>query len=258
MSPLLILVVSIISSYSSCILALKSCPNCGHISVPYPLSTGPGCGDQLYKVRCNAGTLWLDALNGTYRITSINSPTQSLIIRPPGFANNKCIAADFQSQGIQLDNNLPFNITSSNTVLLMNCTSDMYARSLNCSSSSFCHKFISTNSIAKAACGTLPICCWFKTGGSNNEFRIRVRAERCSAYQSFVNLDTNLPVRKWPEPGVEIEWALPQEPMCKLLVDCRDLLNSMCLPDLASAGQKRCLCKAGFKWDPIKGICQSK
>lgn len=225
MSPLLMFIVEIFSSYTICILALKSCTNCGHIPVPYPLSTGPGCGDQSYKVRCNAGTLWFDALNGSsYIITSINPLSQSLIIRPPGRIKNKCIAADYQGQGLQLDNNLRFNISSSNTLMVMNCSIEMLQKPFNCSSTSICHSYIRDNPVAKAACGALPVCCWFKTGGSINEYRIRVRAERCAAYQSFVDLDLSLPVSKWPEPGVKTEWALPREPTCKLPVDCQDLL----------------------------------
>lgn len=193
----------------SCIrslMALKYCLNCGHIAVPYPLSTGPDCGDQLYKVRCNEGSLWLDALNGSSSmITSISPVNQRLIVRPPGFANNTCIAAEYGSQGIELDTNLPLNISGNNAVLIMNCSNDMLTKAYSCSSSSICHNYIRENAVAKAACGNLPRCCWFKTGGSVNEYRIRVREGRCAAYLSFVNLDMDLPASKWPEPGVEIE-----------------------------------------------------
>ncbi|KAH7514499.1 hypothetical protein FEM48_Zijuj11G0095900 [Ziziphus jujuba var. spinosa] len=233
----------------------KRCPDCGLTRVPYPLSTGPDCGDPQYKVRCNAGTLWFDTLNGSsYVITSINQLNQRFVIRPPGLADNKtCMAADFGSQGIILDDNLPFNITSSNTVVGMNCSSHVLQLSVNCTSSSPCHDYIKQNVVANRACGSLPFCCFFKTGGSINAYRIRVRKERCSAYESFVNLDASLPVNKWPEPGVEIEWALPEEPICKSSVDCRDLVNSVCLP---YNGNRRCLCKTGYQWDPINGICQ--
>lgn len=150
MSPLLMIIVEIFSSYTICILALKSCTNCGHIPVPYPLSTGPGCGDQSYKVRCNAGMLWFDALNGSsYMITSINPLGQSLIIRPPGLIKNKCIAADYHGQGLQLDNNLRFNISSSNTVMVMNCSIEMLQKPFNCSSTSICHSYIRDNPVAK-------------------------------------------------------------------------------------------------------------
>ncbi|KAK6244935.1 hypothetical protein QUC31_011344 [Theobroma cacao] len=258
MLPLLILTMAMLVSTDP-VMALKLCPNCGRMSVPYPLSTGPDCGDPWYKVRCNAGTLRLDGLNGSsYMITSINPMTQTLIIRPPGFAQNTCMAADFGSQGIQLDSNLPFNITSTNTVMIMNCSIAVlqeYA-ALNCSSTSICHDYIKGNQEARAKCRALPVCCWFATGGTVHAHRIRVRPERCSAYQSFVNLDMNLPVSKWPAPGLEMEWLTPEEPRCKLPEDCNGLLNSVCLPDPVNVGQRRCLCKSGFQWDPIHGICR--
>ncbi|KAH9672483.1 Wall-associated receptor kinase-like 20 [Citrus sinensis] len=196
MSPLLMFIVEIFSSYTICILALKSCTNCGHIPVPYPLSTGPGCGDQSYKVRCNAGTLWFDALNGSsYMITSINPLSQSLIIRPPGRIKNKCIAADYQGQGLQLDNNLRFNISSSNTVMVMNCSIEMLQKPFNCSSTSICHSYIRDNPYAVG---------------------LRLAGPLMNIGSEFVQKG-----------------------------------------DAESAGQKRCLCKAGFQWDPISGIGKS-
>lgn len=84
------------------------------------------------------------------------------------------------------------------------------------------------------------------------------RPDRCMAYQSFVNLDLTLPVAKWPEPGLEIEWALPQEPDCILPVDCRGLKGSRCLPVPGRVGQQRCFCRVGQHWDPTTGLCQSK
>ncbi|XP_020539980.1 wall-associated receptor kinase-like 20 [Jatropha curcas] len=247
--------------YNRQVLANRRCPNCGQSPVPYPFSTSPACGDPLYKITCKANALWFNALNGSsYLITSINPLTQRLTIRPPGFAKNTCMAADFASQGFQLDSNLPFNITGSNTVIIMNCSQLVFEffSALNCSSTSRCHDYVKENAVAKAACGAIPeqICCWFKTGGSLNEYKIRVRTERCSAYQSFVNLDLESPVSKWPEPGLELEWSLPQEPMCKTTADCQDLPNSLCLPDPIGVRTKRCFCLAGFMWDPINGVCE--
>ncbi|KAM4090898.1 hypothetical protein ACJW30_09G097800 [Castanea mollissima] len=240
MLSLIVLIVTLLC-FTECVIAAKLCEDCGHTLVPYPLSTGPNCGDQSYKVQCKADTLWFNALNGSsYMITSINPQTQRLILRPSGLAKNTCMAADLWSHGIQLDDNLPFNITSSNTVMLMKCSIEMLQFSMNCSSASICHNYIR---------GTAA------TGGSFSEYRIRIRQERCSAYESFVNLDTYLPVNEWPQPGLEIEWALPHEPVCKMQVDCRDLANSGCLFNPASVG--RCLCKAGFQWDPINGICKN-
>ncbi|KAI4354557.1 hypothetical protein L6164_003408 [Bauhinia variegata] len=246
-------------SCSSFVNALKHCPNCGHTPVPYPLSTGPDCGDQSYKVQCNAGTLWFNALNqSSYQIISINPTTQRLTIRLPGFAKSTCMSADFQSTGLILDPNLPFNITSNNQVVYMNCTNKV-SDSWNCTASSICHDYIRDNAAVAKACGpsshASKICCSIKTGGSSTAYHIKVRKERCSAYESFVNLDISLPVKKWPEPAVELQWLLPMEPVCKVAKDCADQTNSACLVD--PSGVRRCLCKTGFRWDPINATCQS-
>ncbi|KAF8016425.1 hypothetical protein BT93_H1822 [Corymbia citriodora subsp. variegata] len=233
-----------------------TCPNCGNMTVPYPLSTGPSCGDQSYKVRCSFGTLFFDALNGSYVITSINPQLQRLVIRPSDWVDHACMSADFRSQGIYLDPSLPFNITSSNTLSLMNCSTEVLSSTLDCSPTSICHAYIRDNPLAAASCSNISLCCILKTGGSQNEYRIRVRPDRCMAYQSFVNLDTSLPVSKWePFRGLELEWELPQEPLCNSQVDCQSSANSMCSVDPMKAVQKRCFCQSGFRWDPIAGLC---
>ncbi|EEF32525.1 wall-associated receptor kinase-like 20 [Ricinus communis] len=255
-----ILMVALMS-YSPCAIAVRPCGNCGRLLVPYPLSTRPDCGDQHYKLRCTAGTLWFDGVNGSsYTIKTINPLIRRLIIQPPNLANNSCISSDFHSQGIQLDHNLPFNISSSNTILLLNCTDSVSHLKLNppmdCSPASICHNYIKEHA---AACIIAPLCCTFRTGGLQNVDALKVYVGECSAYQSFVNLDlkTVLALNKWPEPEVEIEWMLPQEPVCRTPVDCRELLYSKCLADPIIFGQKRCFCNAGFKWDPINGLCQN-
>ncbi|KAF3449086.1 hypothetical protein FNV43_RR09810 [Rhamnella rubrinervis] len=238
-------------------MAVRRCGNCGKTPVPYPLSTGPGCGDPWYKIRCTTGTLWLDALNGSsYMITSIDPLTQRIIIRPAGLLGNTCIAADFHSQGIHLDENLPFNITSSNTVLLLNCTNAMLSLQapINCTSTSLCHDYVRGNAVA---CGTTSLCCTLRTGGSQTAYMVRVQGGGCAAYQSFVNFDPTVAVKRWPSPGIELEWVLPQEPICKSPLDCKDLLNSKCLVNPVSVGQRRCFCNAGFNWDPSNGLCQN-
>ncbi|KAM1525250.1 hypothetical protein COP2_009947 [Malus domestica] len=255
---LLILTVSMLCCTGRNLATVNRCQDCGHTPVPYPLSTSPDCGNQHYKVRCHAGSLWFDALNSSsYLITSINPLTRRLIIRPPGLANNvTCMSADFKSQGLILDDNLPFNITSSNTVIGMNCSYEMLTLSKNCSSNSLCHDYIKHNAMAASACGCFQICCLFKTGGFTNAYKIGVMKERCSAYESFVNLDSfSGPLNSWPESGVEMMWESPREPECKVSVDCRGLSNSECLVD--RSGQRMCLCKTGFQWDPINAICQN-
>ena len=186
----------------------QQCSDCGNTSVPYPLSTAPTCGDQAYKIRCDAGRLLFDTVNNTYPITSVNPTNQRLVIKPATLSSNDtCVTSDIVYEGIQLNSSLPFNITSSNTILYLNCTETLLQSPLNCTSASLCHVYANqTDSVAP--CRDAGLCCTFRTGGSSTEHRIRVREAGCSAYTSFVNLDPNLPVDRWPEPGLEIQWAL--------------------------------------------------
>ncbi|XP_054780761.1 wall-associated receptor kinase-like 20 [Prosopis cineraria] len=241
---------------NSSFTAASHCPDCGHTHVPFPLSTNPHCGDPSYNVRCHKGALWFDTVKGSsYMITTINPQTQRFVIRPPSLASDHtCVSADFGTQGMWLDTNAPFNITSSNTLLLMNCSKEVLTLLWNCSSSSICHSYVKARA-AKACRGA--ICCNFRTGGSVTEYRIRVRKERCAAYVSFPNMDDSAPVSKWPEPGVEIGWELPQEPVCKAPPDCGSLANSTCSPVAAMGGMRKCLCNPDFQWDPVNGICQN-
>ncbi|GKV10043.1 hypothetical protein SLEP1_g21466 [Rubroshorea leprosula] len=210
------MVVLMLLACSRCAIGSLRCGNCGKILVPYPLSTGPGCGDQAYKIRCTAGTLWFDT-----------------------------VGSDIKTEGIQLDDNLPFNITGSNTILLLNCTDAMLHLQvpINCSSTSICHSYIKDN-VAAAECMKSQLCCMFKTGGSQTAYVVRVHSGGCLAYQSFVNIDSVRPPNKWPDPVMELEWALPQEPVSKTASDCKDLLNSKCLVDPMNQGQ-RTKCKHG-------------
>nr|GEX45851.1 wall-associated receptor kinase-like 20 [Tanacetum cinerariifolium] len=231
------------------------CPNCGTTQVPYPLSTGPNCGDQSYKVRCQMGTgsLFFDTLNNTYPITSISQTTQRFVIQPSNFLNNNntCVTADVSSQGLLLDPTLPFNITSGNTIMYLNCSESLLRSPLNCTSTSLCHSYIN-NSAEASSCSRAPICCTFRTGGSSTQYAIRVRDGGCQAYRSFPNLDYSLPVSRWPAPGVEIQWVSPPEPLCSNQTDCD--ASSTCLLS-SSGGVRRCLCNTGLHWDAIDGVC---
>nr|GLL26882.1 wall-associated receptor kinase-like 20 [Ipomoea trifida] len=239
-------------------MAALPCGNCGETPVPFPLSTGPKCGDQAYKIRCASGTLWFDALhNASYAITSINPQAQTMTVAPAPTVRGTCVSSDLGSEGIQLDQNLPFNITASNTVLLLNCTDNMLHLQvpINCSSKCVCHDYVEGTS-GLAPCKKGRLCCIFRTGGSQNEYMIRVHSQGCMAYQSFVNLNPALPLGKWPRPGLELMWDTPVEPACKTELDCRELPFSLCLPDPGNGGQKRCFCKAGRFWDATTGYCQ--
>ncbi|XP_010424819.2 PREDICTED: wall-associated receptor kinase-like 20 [Camelina sativa] len=235
------------------------CPNCGPMAVPYPLSTAPTCGDQTYRINCVAGKLYFGALHGSsYVITSINSVTQRIILRPPGLASSgSCVSPDVSKQGFELDPHLPFSITTSNTILLLNCSQAMLQAPIDCSPTSLCYSYIKNNA---SPCSKAPLCCTFRTGGSQTAYTIRINGGGCLAYQSFVGLNPNKeippPGKKWPDTGLELQWALPKEPVCKTDVDCNLLLGkSKCLPDPTSPGLKRCSCKKGLEWDPVNAIC---
>lgn len=68
-----------------------------------------------------------------------------------------------------------------------------------------------------------------------------------------MNLDSGLPVGRWPSPAVEIQWLLPVEPVYGSQADCDE--NSTCQADPGMGRVRRCYCKIGLSWDPIRGIC---
>ncbi|KAB2598288.1 wall-associated receptor kinase-like 20 [Pyrus ussuriensis x Pyrus communis] len=249
--PTLLLFAALLLTSAWCVLSLPRCPDCGTTTVPYPLSTSSTCGDQSYKIRCSAGSLLFDTLNNSYPIESVSPASQRLVLRPSAFLPNTCIATDIIHQGLQLSNSLPFNVTSSNTILYLNCTDTLLRSPLNCTASSLCHTYI--NGTGSVGSCKESLCCTFRAGGSSTSYMIRVRDSGCSAYTSFVNLDPGLPVDRWPEPGVELQWASPREPECGTQADCEGM--STCGSDPAVAGVRRCFCDSGFTWDPVQGLC---
>eukprot|EP01018_Ginkgo_biloba_P021619 Gb_11801 [translate_table: standard] len=231
---------------------ITPCPDCGSMHVPYPLSTGDGCGDPSYRVHCNSNKkLELGVLNGTsYPILSINPGSQRLIIQPAPLLPDVCATEDLRSEGILLNKSLPFNITSSNTLMLLNCSPRLLLSPLNCTSSSLCHQYIDQVEEAKP-CRSSGLCCTFVAGGSSSSYKIHVWNRGCRAYRSIVNVNPALPARQWTK-GVELQWVSPREPSCESQRNCGP--NSSCLQDRKSGGS-RCLCNTHFRWDPISGTC---
>ncbi|KAL7108671.1 hypothetical protein ACP275_06G126600 [Erythranthe tilingii] len=252
--PLLLpLLAALLLTYAVCALSLHPCPPCGTTAVPYPLSTAANCGDQSYKIRCVAGKLLFDSSNNTYPITSISPSIQRLTIAPSPLLPNACVAADLPSNGLQLNPTGPFNVSSGNTILYLNCTQSITESHLNCTQASLCHPYL--NAIG-GACRNAP-CCELHSGGTIR--RIRMRVSGCRAYTSFVDLDPGLPVNRWPQPAVALRWALPSEPTCVVQADCGS--GSTCGPDRSSdAGIKvnRCFCNSGLRWDPVAGLCSQE
>jgi hypothetical protein len=251
----------------------RVCPPCGSTEVPYPLSTADGCGDPEYKVRCAAAaaggtapTLLFDALNGTsYPITSISPASQRLVVSPAPFVSpGACVSVGAAaSRGVQLDPSRPFNVSSSNTVMLLNCTELLLRSPLNCSSNSLCHAYAGAAGSTASACAPLPLCCTFVAGGSSTSYRIRLGPQSCSAYRSFVGLDPSQPPATWGSRlGLELQWATPREPLCRTQADCEDGAAATCADDPSATGGagtvRRCLCVSGLVWNPIAGACQQQ
>jgi len=74
--------------------------------IPYPLSTGPNCGEHTYfKLDCNSSTgqVKFKAPSGTYRVASIDPSTRTFVIQV------KYVGYDRNSGATQLLNDsLPF------------------------------------------------------------------------------------------------------------------------------------------------------
>ncbi|XP_022720132.1 wall-associated receptor kinase-like 20 [Durio zibethinus] len=187
--------------------AFRVCPKCGKIRVPYPLSTDENCGDPRYRIYCNNGTVleFMSAPGFYYKILSINPWTNRLVISPPLIQENTCYSTDLGVGGLQLDENLPFNISTRNTVMLFNCSDNILLSPLNCSSSSFCRQFVDVKE-GYGCKGTL--CCHFLKDASMTSHRIRVRLGGCTAYTSVVDKQPDDPIEFWNF-GIELQWLPP-------------------------------------------------
>ncbi|KAG8067676.1 hypothetical protein GUJ93_ZPchr0005g15131 [Zizania palustris] len=244
----------------------RMCPPCGSAEVPYPLSTADSCGDPEYRIRCadSTSTLFFDALNGTsYPITSISPASQRLVVSPVPFVSpGACVSVGAPaSRGVQLNSSLPFNVSSSNTIMLLNCTELLLRSPLNCSANSLCHVYANATGSTASACAPLPLCCTFVAGGSSTSYNIRLGPQSCSAYRSFVGLDPSQPPSTWGSRlGMELQWVTPREPLCRTQTDCEDGSAATCADDPLSPSDagtvRRCLCVSGLVWNPLAGACQ--
>lgn len=186
---------------------LDACPKCGNMDVPYPLSTGDNCGDPRYRIYCNNDNLeFLSAEGFYYKILTINPSANKLVIASPMIQKDACYSSDFAVGGLKLDENLPFNISTHNTVMLFNCSFDILKSPLNCSSTSLCREFEQRDEQGSGCKGTL--CCHFLKDSAMTSHRIRVRAGGCTAYASVVDIKPGDPVDAWNY-GVELQWLPP-------------------------------------------------
>ncbi|XP_071740500.1 wall-associated receptor kinase-like 20 [Rutidosis leptorrhynchoides] len=175
------------------------------MDVPYPLSTNLNCGNPKYKLHCNetTGLEFISADEIYYKIINIDPKANRLVIRPPFISKDTCQSSDLQVGGFKLDDDSVFNISSRNTVLLLNCSDNILLSPLNCSSISICRQFEDKEG---ACAGSL--CCSYLKDASMTNHRIRVRVEGCSAYTSMVNIKPGASVDTWNF-GIELQWLPP-------------------------------------------------
>ncbi|CAN0914725.1 G-type lectin S-receptor-like serine/threonine-protein kinase At4g03230 [Linum grandiflorum] len=99
-------------SVSDIELTIRDCKPCGTNTIPYPLSTGPTCGDPIYSsFTCNnnTGLLTFKAINVSYIVTRIDRQLQKFFIQVD---DEYCTNNSTHSQPIviELDRSLPFTI----------------------------------------------------------------------------------------------------------------------------------------------------
>ncbi|CAL1393916.1 unnamed protein product [Linum trigynum] len=95
-------------SISDIELTKKDCKPCGTIIVPYPLGTGPNCGDPLYSsFACSnkTGLLSFVALSGSYTVTRIDKQANKFYIQ---VGDEYCGGESSDSKDVELDQTLPF------------------------------------------------------------------------------------------------------------------------------------------------------
>jgi hypothetical protein len=93
---------------------VRNCEPCGTNLIPYPLSTGPNCGDTIYfSFYCNtsSGQVSFKAPSGTYRVASINPSTRKFVIQ---FKHIENIYDRNPVGNLELNPSLPFNATIGN------------------------------------------------------------------------------------------------------------------------------------------------
>ncbi|KAI4363806.1 hypothetical protein MLD38_019978 [Melastoma candidum] len=74
-------------------LTARNCETCGTYTIPYPLSTGPKCGDPQYlSFHCNvsSGEVSFETENGTYRVTNIIPESRKFLIQADQEQTDSC------------------------------------------------------------------------------------------------------------------------------------------------------------------------
>ncbi|THG15953.1 hypothetical protein TEA_029912 [Camellia sinensis var. sinensis] len=91
----------------------RSCETCGTNIIPYPISTGPNCGDPMYKnfiCDYSTGQVSFQILRGTFQVININPETRKFVIK---VKKEGCDAKNSEPKDLQLSPLSPFNMLNS-------------------------------------------------------------------------------------------------------------------------------------------------
>ncbi|XVE49801.1 hypothetical protein DITRI_Ditri01bG0111000 [Diplodiscus trichospermus] len=105
----------------------RTCETCGTNVIPYPLSTGPSCGDPMYsgfncQTENDTGLVSFNANGQTYRVTSINPDTQRFSIQVEDA--EKCRVRGSVEKLLQLPPSSPFFVNNTCTPTKNNFSTD--------------------------------------------------------------------------------------------------------------------------------------
>ncbi|KAJ7948223.1 G-type lectin S-receptor-like serine/threonine-protein kinase [Quillaja saponaria] len=88
----------------------RGCEVCGSNTIPYPLSTGPNCGDPLYfSFTCSFGRVSFRTPGGTYRLRSINPELRRFSIQ---VYEHNCTDIPVLGEVLKLPKPSPFYLVS--------------------------------------------------------------------------------------------------------------------------------------------------
>ncbi|EXB58573.1 G-type lectin S-receptor-like serine/threonine-protein kinase [Morus notabilis] len=97
---------------------VRNCNPCGTSIVPYPLSTGPDCGDPIhytmyFSFQCSTstGSVTFKSPSGEYRVISTDPGNRKFVIQVEDFDN--CEARNSRGKNLQLNKSLPFSVSNS-------------------------------------------------------------------------------------------------------------------------------------------------
>ncbi|XWS63341.1 hypothetical protein CRYUN_Cryun06bG0087000 [Craigia yunnanensis] len=105
----------------------RICETCGTNIIPYPLSTGPSCGDPMYfnfscQTETDTGQLIFNASGRTYRVTNMNLETRRFSIEVEN--EEKC--RDSPEKLLMLPGSSPFFVSSTCNITRDNFSTDSF------------------------------------------------------------------------------------------------------------------------------------